>query len=301
MYKNTSMMDPFINFDLKDVVEELALIMAPEAHTKNLEIAYWLAPDVESALIGDPIRLKQVIANLVNHAVKSTEKGEIFIRITRENNTPDSTKIRLEVRYTGTNIPSDVRETLSISKKLIMEMGGNFGIDATVGKNPTLWFTVRLQKQKNPKKKKTPRLSKLGTTRALIIDDNETHRNILHEQLANWGVSSEMAGTWEQTQALVEEAVKTREPYQLIILDMQMPDMDGLTMAKKLRERPDLLSTPIISLFSLEALMDHDNLEKLNIQRSLSKPVQRGVLFITLQQILKSGHASKNGASKRKG
>jgi signal transduction histidine kinase/DNA-binding response OmpR family regulator/HPt (histidine-containing phosphotransfer) domain-containing protein len=260
-----------LNFDLRDHVEELMELIADNAHRKGLEFICQIEDDVPSSVTGDPGRLRQVLTNLIGNAVKFTEKGEILVRTFLRDETETSALLSFEVRDTGIGIPLEAQSKifepfsqsdqsmnrrfggtglgLSISRQLCEMMGGRIEVESAPGKGSSFRFCVRLEKQHPGKSAPKPPLSAHPRDlRVLVVDDNETNRTVLQGLLNSWTMSSGCAESGEQALKMLRNAADSGDAYDLAILDMMMPGMDGLELAQRIKEDPSLASAVLIML-----------------------------------------------------
>ncbi|MFZ0931433.1 MAG: response regulator [Syntrophobacteraceae bacterium] len=261
----------YLNFDLRDHVEELMELISVNAHRKGLEFIYQIADDVPRSLTGDPGRLRQVLTNLIGNAIKFTEQGEIFVRAFLREETRDGILLGFEIRDTGIGIPLEAQSKifeafsqsdqsmnrrfggtglgLSISRQLCDMMGGHIEVESSTGKGSCFRFTVRLKKQHPGKSaRETYPFSKPHDLRVLVVDDNETNRAVLKGQLDAWKMSSGCAESGEQALKMMRDAADSGNAYDLAILDRMMPGMDGLELATRIKEDPSLASATLIML-----------------------------------------------------
>jgi len=296
-----------IDFDLRSTVEEAVDLLAPRAHAKGLELSCALYHGVPTGLHGDPGRLRQVLVNLLSNAVKFTDSGEVAVRVQLAGESGDEVLLRFEVADTGIGIPGEARDRLfqafsqadgsttrkyggtglglRISKQLAELMGGSIGVESEPDKGSEFWFTARFVRQsRSPRAASTA--SRLKGMRVLVVDDNETNRTILIRHMAGWGVrQTAVAGGAEALQEL-RAGAERREPYELVLLDMQMPVMDGLTVARAVKSDPAIAGTSLIMLTSLGAATRQT--QEAGIAICLAKPVKESALLEALLKI-KSG------------
>jgi PAS domain S-box-containing protein len=258
-------------FDLRECVESALELVAAGALRKGLDIAYDLDPDVPGALIGDVTRLRQVLINLLNNAVKFTDHGEVVVTVTAEPLNPDHRhRVYFAVRDTGIGIPEDrigrLFESfsqldpsttrryggtglgLAISRRLVDLMGGTMWVESRSGTGSTFHFTVDAEAAPaslRPFERGTS--SQFSGRRVLIVDDNATNRHILVRQTEAWG----MLAVETEYPAEALEWVRRGDPFDVAILDMQMPDMDGLTLSAEIRRHRDAQALPLVMLTSL--------------------------------------------------
>jgi two-component system, sensor histidine kinase and response regulator len=301
-----------IPFDLQREVEEVVSLLAGRAQEKGLELASFVEPDVPSAVQGDPFRLRQVLTNLVGNAIKFTREGEVVVQARAAENSNGGLVVRFEVMDTGIGMSeedqrrlfeafsqADLSTTrryggtglgLAISKQLVELMGGEIGAESEPGAGSTFWFTVRLQKQGGDVQWKPASRANLREMRVLVVDDNATNRKILHRQMGIWGMRDGLAENAGQAMEMMHEAVRSGDPYDLAILDMQMPDMDGMQLARRMKADPDLSRTRLVLLTSIGLDMGQEAREA-GIDALLPKPVRQSRLYDTVATVMGAGDA----------
>jgi PAS domain S-box-containing protein len=295
-----------INLDVREVVEDVAGLLAQQAHVKGLELAAQVQADVPRALRGDPGRLRQILFNLVGNAVKFTRDGEVVVDARVVDKSPESVIARFEIRDTGIGISADAQARLFqaftqadssttrkyggtglglvICKRLVELMHGEIGVVSEAGRGSTFWFTARFEQA--PAGAGVPGARPdLRGLRALVVDDNATNRRILQEQLASCGVVSEGAEDGPRGLELIVAAAQDGAAYQLAVLDMQMPGMDGLELARRIKRNPATAATRLVLLTSL-GQGDRQEETDAGIAAALTKPVRQAQLFSVLGQVL---------------
>jgi two-component system sensor histidine kinase/response regulator len=303
-----------VDFSLRKIIDDKAQMFAGRAQAKGLEIACHVHPDVPDALVGDPLRLRQVLANLIGNAVKFTEAGEIVIRVSRTEDAEDAVLLRFEVTDTGIGVDPEARERifdafsqadgsttrkyggtglgLAISRELALKLGGDIGVESVPGKGSTFWFTARLAKGEparlEPADAET-QLQRLRGARALVVDDNATNRDILQRQLGSWGVQVDCAASGAE--AL--EFLRAETNYTLALLDLQMPGMDGLELARRIRGGPGAASLKLVLLSSMGLDVPAATVRELGIDSVLVKPVSQSHLFDCIVRITNRGRPDR--------
>jgi PAS domain S-box-containing protein len=291
----------FLDFDLLETVEGTLDMLAAPAQGKGIELIDDIPTDIPTRLRGDPGRLRQVLSNLVGNAVKFTEHGEVVVRVTKESETDAHAILRFEVKDSGIGIPpamcarlfqpftqADSSTTrryggtglgLAISRQLVTLMNGEIGVNSTPGQGSTFWFTARFEKQPENTSPVDPRGSRLFGLRVLIVDDNATSRQILRHQLFSWKMQKGSAANGPDALTALREAAAAGNPYDLALLDMQMPEMDGLALARAIKAEPAIAATRLILLTSLELTLSPGEFKAAGIESCLSKPVKQWLLF----------------------
>jgi two-component system sensor histidine kinase/response regulator len=302
-----------IDFDLRNMVEDLAQMMAKRAQDKGLELVCLIHPDLRTGLKGDPARLRQVLVNLVGNAIKFTHQGEVVIRAEPVEETETHATITFSVQDTGIGIPkeriaavfdrftqadgSTTRKYggtglgLTISKQLIEAMNGKIGVESESGLGSTFWFTVTLEKQAPGR---LTGLSSPGADlalnirnlRILGIDDNATNRKVLIKMLEGFGCRIETAPSGAKGLEMLRSAHREADPFRIVLLDMQMPGMDGEQTAREIKSDPVARETQIIILTSMGQRGDAARLEALGCAAYLLKPVRQQMLYDTLLAVI---------------
>jgi signal transduction histidine kinase/DNA-binding response OmpR family regulator len=297
-----------LDFDLRAVIEEVTSLLAPRADSKGLELACLVYHDVPTVLRGDPDRLRQILTNLVGNAIKFTERGEVVVRARLAEATADAVLVRFEVSDTGIGIAPEARARLfqsfsqadssttrryggtglglAISKQLIELMGGSIGVDSTLGQGSTFWFTVQLAQQPASAQSIPLVAGDLRGRRVLIVDDNATDRTILHHQVTAWGVRADAAASGQLALETLHIAAMRDDPYDLVILDMQTPGMDGLELARQIKADPVLASLPLVMLTSITQRGHEELVPQAGIAAYLTKPVRQSQLFDCLMMVM---------------
>jgi two-component system, sensor histidine kinase and response regulator len=294
-----------IPFDLRESLGEAMKALSFRAHQKGLELIYDVQPDVPEGLVSDPGRIRQIIVNLVGNAIKFTEKGEIFVSVEQqaeEQKDGDSVCLHFAVKDTGVGIPAEkqlkVFEAfsqadgsmtrkyggtglgLTICARLVEKMGGRIWVESEPGKGSTFRFTVRLAMQKTSSARPVPLPpEQLRDLPVLVVDDNYTNRRVLNGMLSRWGMKpTAVEGGRAALQAL-EIAKNVGHPFPLVLLDGQMPEMDGFTVAEQIQKNPELAGATIMMLTSAGHLGDAARCRDLGISAYLVKPIRQGELL----------------------
>ncbi len=310
-----------IEFKLEDVLESVAAVTAIKAEEKGLEIIYSVSPEIPPCLIGDSLRLGQILINLVSNAVKFTEAGEIVVSVLRvDDPAADAVRLQFCVRDSGIGISDDQRDNLflafsqadsditrkyggtglglAICKRLIEHMAGEIWVTSTLGIGSSFYFTVRLSAPAG--KSAAPPIEHrqgLLNQRALVVDDNESARAALSEMISRFGLITSTADSGEAAMQMLRQASAKDEPFDLVLMDWRMPKMDGLEAAQHIRSDPALSRTPavlMVTAYGTEEVMRRA--EQLGLQGVLIKPITDSVMFNMLIAVLEQ-HAAANGDS----
>jgi two-component system sensor histidine kinase/response regulator len=288
-----------IDFELRPIIEEVAEMLAYRAASKGLELAYWIDPKTPTSLRGDPARLRQVLINLVNNAVKFTHKGEVVVRVVPESIAAGQAQLRFSVIDTGMGIPPERRDRLfrafsqldasttrrfggtglglAICKQVVELMGGNIAVESTEGKGSTFWFTASLAHRQAGVTPPTP--VDLKGLRALAIDDNAAVRTILCEQLGAWGLRAEGAADSEEALRLLRAAAASGKPFSIALLDAGSPARAGLQLIGTIRGDDTLTGTAMVLMTTLESPVPPDEVKAAGVCDAVTKPLRQSQLF----------------------
>ncbi|HVK58111.1 MAG TPA: response regulator, partial [Candidatus Kapabacteria bacterium] len=303
-----------IEFDLTEVVEGTAELLAESAQQKDVELATWIHEEVPRHLRGDPGRIRQILTNLVGNGVKFTTHGEVVLHVSKVREVDKTIVLQFTVRDTGIGIGPDAQTRifqafvqadgsttrryggtglgLAISRQLVELMQGEIGFESTAGKGSTFWFTVPLEVQ--PEQTPPPGIaSTLEGFRILVVDDNQTNREIVHHQVLSWKMRNGSVHSGASALKALEEAAAENDPYHLAILDMQMPEMDGLSLARAIKANPAIAKTHLVMLTSLGFLPEERRWREAGIAAYLIKPVKESRLFDTLVSVLRGASQSR--------
>ena len=297
-----------IDFDLLNAVEGTVELLAERAREKQLELASLVYRDVPTLLRGDPGRLRQVLTNLVGNAVKFTERGEVIVRAGKEAETEAHVVVRFAVTDTGIGINESAQVRLfqpftqadgsttrkyggtglglAISKQLVEMMGGEMGVDSAPAKGSTFWFTARFERQPAGSVAPPMDLRSLDGLRVLIVDDNGTNRKILAHQLSSWGMTHDEADCGRRALELLREAASRGVPYDVAVLDLLMPEMDGFELAHAIKTDPTIERARLVLLTSYGQRGHGATSSEVGIAAYLTKPVRQSQLFDCLMTVV---------------
>jgi len=291
-----------IDFNLGDSLGDTMKTLSLRAHQKGLELAYDIQPDVPDAIVGDPGRLRQIIVNLVGNAIKFTEKGEVIVYVQADSRTKDDIQLHFTIADTGIGIPAEKQMAifeaftqvdgsmsrtyggtglgLTISARLVGFMHGRIWVESELGQGSRFHFTAQFGLQKSPARTIVPRdPATLRDMRVLVVDDNATNRQILLKMLANWHTNPAAVESGARAITALREAQGLGRIYPLILLDAQMPEMDGFALAECIKRNPDWKTATIMMLSSAGQRGDAKRCRDLGVAAYLTKPVRQDELL----------------------
>jgi len=296
-----------IDFDLRTTVEETLDLLAEPAHRKHLELVGLIDAAVPTALRGDPGRLRQILTNLIGNAVKFTDRGEVVLKLSAEREEEGIAELRFEVVDTGIGIPPDSQDRLfqsfsqadgsttrkfggtglglAISKQLVELMGGHIGVESRPGEGSRFWFTVRLERQAHASTPVQP-AEDLSRLHVCVIDDNATNRLLLEHHARSWGMTHASAEDGPRGLACLREASRVGRPFDLALIDMQMPNMDGLELARAIRADPSIAPLRLVLLTSLARRGDAKLARDSGFSAYLTKPIHQHQLYDCLRLVM---------------
>jgi PAS domain S-box-containing protein len=289
-----------LDFDLYQAVEDVVQLLAPRAHAKGLEMACRIDERLPTALRGDPFRLRQVLTNLIGNALKFTDSGEVVVDVRLD--PPDT--LRFSVTDTGIGIAHTARERLfspfaqadgsttrrfggtglglAISRHLVELMGGTIGVDSVEGTGSTFWFNLPLRRASTVPVSMHP--GSLEGRRVLAVDDNATNREIIEHHAIAAGMHCDSEADGHLALARLRAAHQAGTPYDMAIIDMKMPVMDGLELAAAVRADPDLHDLRLVLVTSLHSKDEVQRAREAGVNAYLSKPVRRQELYRAMAQ-----------------
>ena len=308
----------YIPFNLYELTERACDMIAIRAHKKGLEVSNWIMPDIPPCLIGDPVRLRQIMINLLGNAVKFTASGEVVLQVSHADRTdgvegeeaPGRHVLRFSVRDTGIGIPpakvgkvfdlfsqADSSTTrryggtglgLTISKRLVELMGGRIRLESEEGRGTTVSFAIAFTTAKAEMEiAPAGEAAELAGTKMLVIDDNHTNRLILRDYLTRRGVLVTETADGATGMEALRQAAQTGMPFRLILLDQHMPGMDGFDVAREVINDPKLSGTAIMMLTSAILPDDSNKARQMGISECLSKPIKRAELEEAVQRVIR--------------
>lgn len=298
-----------IEFDLRAAVDGTLKALSLRAHQKGLELACHILPDVPDALLGDPTRLRQILVNLVGNAIKFTTKGEVVVRIETEAEMEVEAVLHFSVKDSGVGIPPESQKTifdaftqadssmtrkyggtglgLTICARLVEMMGGRIWVDSEVGRGSSFHFTSHFTLQKVPAQTPIVEMGMLCDLPILVVDDNLTNGRILLEMLISWRTKPVLCDSGQAALTFLEQTKTSGRTFPLIILDCQMPDMDGFTVAERIKHDPKLVQSAIVMMTSAGFRGDAARCRELGIEAYLSKPIGHSDLLDAIKKVFK--------------
>jgi two-component system, sensor histidine kinase and response regulator len=311
-----------VDFDLVSVVEGIAQTSASRAEAKGLEMVSYVDPAVPNYVKGDSGRLRQILVNLVENAIKFTERGEVLVRIDLVEDREKQVVVRFSVSDTGIGIPKERQDAiferfvqadgsttrryggtglgLTISKQLAQMMNGQMGVESEIGKGSTFWFNVVLEKiptQDWPEQQET---TDLQGVRVLIVDDNATNRRIFTRMLEGFGCQVAAVASGMEVMPALFRGLLTNMPYKLVLVDMQMPVMDGEETLRAIRREPLTQDVKVVVLTSMGRRSELSRVNEMGCSGYLLKPIKQMQLRETLE-LVAAGQGRKTNGKRRNG
>jgi two-component system, sensor histidine kinase and response regulator len=287
-----------MDFEIHNTIESVIDLFSEPAQSKGLDIGVLFDHDIPDVMRGDAGRIRQVLTNLVGNAVKFTSEGEVIIHTNAIRSDDESVNVRFAVTDTGIGMSDEVIDRLfrpfsqadatttreyggtglglAISKQLVELMGGTIGVDSAPGKGSTFWFSLPLHRAE---KKGTSERVDLRGLRVLVVDDNHTHRRLLRHNLEAWNMTGEEVESGVQALARLRESAGVGEAFPVAIIDMFMPEMDGLTLGRTIKADPEIAHTHLIMVTSMADRIDPAIMRDAGFETSLTKPVKQSALF----------------------
>lgn len=306
-----------LKFNPNDVVEHSLQLFVELAHSKGLELIPVTLPALPNLMVGDPDRLGQVLMNLVSNAIKFTEKGEVVLSVDCVEERAESMLMRFSVQDTGIGISADQQLKLfekfvqadgtstrlhggtglglAISKQLVSLMGGDIQLQSTVGEGTLIWFDVELAKGPAQKVEADAQALVQGK-RVLVVDDNKTNRELLHQMIRSWGMHSSRAADASTALHHLVDAAERGAPVDLILLDHMMPGQNGLSLACEINQHPLLQQPRVILLTSISDQLSTEELSNCGICSMMTKPLRQSQLYNQIIHCIEEPQAFASGA-----
>lgn len=305
-------------FDLRDLVDDVAEMIAETAHSKGLELSVAFPPDMPTAVRGDAVRLRQVLVNLAANAVKFTERGEVVIRACPQTIGDENVDVRIDVEDTGIGVTEEQQEKifdsfsqadnsttrsyggtglgLAISKQLVALMGGEIGVESKFGEGSRFWFNLQLTRVQGAQDEHGGR-DDLAGVRLLIVDDSETNRAILQNQALDWRMPNDTAANGDAALEKLRAAADRGMPYDIAILDWKMPYPDGPALTGMIVEDTRIPTPKIVMLSSTSMDKHQTQLDESQVSCFLNKPIKQAALYEVLRDVLADVKGTDNDAA----
>jgi two-component system, sensor histidine kinase and response regulator len=288
-------------FQVREVLGDTMKGLALRACGKELEVACHFHPNVPEIVVGDALRLRQIVSNLVGNAIKFTHRGEVVLDVEEETSSPDQTCLHFSVRDTGIGIPVEKQQAifgafsqadpsttrrfggtglgLTISARLVSLMNGRLWVESEVGQGSHFHFTAQFLRMKNTATVSTATTEPLVGLRVLVVDDNQTNQLILREMLASWEMHPTTVSDAETALRELQRAQESGRPHQVVLTDVHMPGVDGFQLTERIKESSNLGGPVILMLTSGDGPGDIDRCRKVGGSAHLMKPVKQSELF----------------------
>jgi PAS domain S-box-containing protein len=297
-----------LEFDLIETVESTLDQLAERAQAKGIELLCEIAARLPTQLRGDPGRLRQILINLIGNAIKFTKTGQIVVRVFREGETEAAVRLHFSIEDTGIGISSEAQGKLfqafnqadgsttrkyggtglglAISKQLVAMMEGHIGVRSEPGHGSTFWFTAQFEKQAADAEAPKRYSRDLSDLQVLVVDDNATNRQILTHQILSWNIKADSASSGDKALTMLRASAAGGKPYDVALLDVQMSELDGLTLARAIKADQTIIGTRLIVLTPLGQSLNAGELHEIGIDASVSKPVKQSRLFDCLVDVM---------------
>ena len=304
-------------FDVGACAEEVCGLLASSAHSKGVELICYVDEELPKYVKGDAARFRQVLNNLIRNSIAFTTEGEIVVRVSRSESSDLFHTFKCDVQDTGSGIAPELQATLfesfrqadhsntrrhgglgiglAITNELVALMGGKLAFRSRLGEGTRFTFTSQFQRVADEDAGKV-NTGNFGAATVLIVDDNETNRSILYHQITGWGLEAECAESGAQALDMLNKAASENKIFDMLILDLHMPDMDGIELARKIRSTPAIASTKAMMLTSAIVELSATEMEELGIDSYISKPARQSQLRECLRDLIFSDDASKKRA-----
>jgi two-component system sensor histidine kinase/response regulator len=297
-----------IPFDLRENLGETMRTLGFRAQQKGLELVYDVDSDVPETLVGDPGRIRQVLVNLVGNAIKFTDLGEILVTAARESEDGGEVLLHFSITDTGVGIASNKQDTifeafsqadgsmarkyggtglgLTICSRLVEIMGGRIWVESEIGRGSVFHFTAKLAVQSSGTSRTLAQPERLQGMSALIVDNNYTNRRVLHGILTRWGMKPIAVEGGRAAILALEAARNSGHPFPLILLDGQMPEINGFSLARQIQNTPDLVGGTVMMLTSADHIGDASRCRELGISAYSIKPIRPTELLVSICRVL---------------
>lgn len=298
-----------ISFNLRDTIHNIVSSLILQVEKKGLELAYHVPPEIPDRLLGDPGRLRQILTNLLSNSIKFTYKGEVVVSVDAESRAADKIWLHFTVRDTGIGIPPEKINSifdpfvqvdsstsriyggtglgLTISSQLVGLIGGKIWAESKLGFGSAFHFTVPFTLAEGKEEEPQPlRLEDLRDISVLAVDDNTTNRRILYEMLSNWHMKPTVVENATQALEALKKSKEEGKAFQLVLIDANMPDMDGFTLAEEIKRYPEMANSFIMMLSSAGFRGDASRCRRLGLSAYLTKPIKQSYLLDAIMMAL---------------
>jgi signal transduction histidine kinase/CheY-like chemotaxis protein len=294
-------------FSVRNCVEDVCSSLADSAHVKGIELICYIDDEMPAQVDGDANRIRQILHNLISNAIAFTSAGEVVVRITRLEDVDKQLVLQCDVQDTGAGIAPELQATmfeaftqadtsntrrhgglgmgLAIAQQLISKMGGKISFRSRIGEGTRFTFTMKLDSVADAEQE-VSRQRSLHGARALVVDDNETNRTILFHQLSSWGIVTDTVESGASAISLLHAAVDSNRPYDMLVLDLHMPDMDGVELARAIAADPEIANIKSLMLTSAVLELDSEELSAIGIDKYISKPARQSLLHDSLEALM---------------
>jgi signal transduction histidine kinase/CheY-like chemotaxis protein/ligand-binding sensor domain-containing protein len=300
-------LDP-IPFKVRDSLADTLKLLALRADQKGIELTCDIRPEVPEVVVADPTRLRQIIINVIGNAIKFTARGEVGLEVAVESRSRDQAQLHFTVRDTGIGIAPEKQKIifeafsqadgstarnfggtglgLTISSRLVSMMGGRMWVESELGKGSRFHFTAQFGTARGAVSIEPPEPGKIAGVPVLVVDDNLTNRRILGEMLRRWGMQPELAANGAEAMTMLQQADRSGAGFALLLVDAQMPDMDGFTLVERVRQQADMRKITIMMLTSSGQRGDAARCRELGIAAYLVKPIIQSQLLDAILSVL---------------
>ncbi|GET24759.1 PAS domain-containing hybrid sensor histidine kinase/response regulator [Prolixibacter sp. NT017] len=293
--------------NIRKIVEDVADVLIIKSNNKGIDLVTYIDASIPDMVLGDPVRLRQVLINLANNAIKFTKSGEVFISAELQK-VNSEVEVLFKVKDTGIGIPKEAQEKLfdsftqvdssttrkyggtglglAISKRLSEQMGGEIGLESEVNQGSVFWFTAKFKKASAEVAIDQPKeVIELENVKVLIVDDNRTNRLIFSKYLETWDCSSDEASSGMDALKKLKSAASKGKPYDIALVDFQMSEMDGLDFASRVKKDPDIASTKLILLSSVSDILPRGQVQSAGFEYYLNKPIKLDQLLNIMAKV----------------
>lgn len=307
-----------LDFNLRDLIEETTDVMSIHAESKRLELTSYIHPEVPSLVKGDPGRIKQIMINLINNAVKFTPKGGISISVERVHETGETVWIKISVKDMGPGIPPERADSLfkafsqldasttrkhggtglglAISKHLVDLMNGEIGVDCDQAPGAVFWFTLPMARQPLQYQDTAGAQEAVARNHVLVVDDNATNRRLLSAYLETWGCRFALAENGNQALSRIKTAMEENLPFDIVIIDYMMPEMSGDVLGRQIKADPAFKDTHMILMTTRELRSNTAKMKATGFSAFLVKPIKRQDLFHCIARCCVPGYTSEDSS-----